>query len=170
MGKRGIHRLLALLLISSAGMLLLLSCNSNVIYSEYKTIPEDKGWAKTEKITLEADIKDIQPAYNVYVNVRNADAYPFRNLFLLLHTTYPDGKQVTDTLECVLANEKGEWLGKGAGDLWDNTIPFKRKTKFPMAGKYVFSFEQAMRAGDNNFIDPLPMILDIGLTIEKAEP
>ncbi len=149
--------------------LALTACNKNTVYSKYESIPVDKGWPKDQKINFEVDIQDTQSPHNVFVNIRNAEGYPFRNLFLFLQTTYPDGKSVTDTLECKLANEKGEWLGNGSGDLWDNNILFKSNTRFPMAGKYVFSFEQAMRSGDNNAVDPLPLILDMGLTIEKAE-
>ncbi len=149
--------------------LFLFSCNSDVVFSEYKSIPEDKGWEKANKIVLEADIQDTENRHDVYINVRNADSYMYRNLFLYLHTKYPDGTMKTDTLECLLADEKGNWLGKGAGDLWDNSILFKKNTKFPQKGKYTFTFEQAMRFGDQPAIDPLPFIMDIGLTIEKSK-
>jgi len=69
----------------------------------------------------------------------------------------------------LLADEKGNWLGSGAGDLWDNSILFKKNTKFPLKGKYTFTFEQAMRYGDQAAIDPLPFILDVGITIEKSK-
>ena len=149
--------------------LFLFSCNSDVVFSEYKSIPEDKGWEKANKIVLEADIQDTENRHDVYINVRNADSYMYRNLFLYLHTKYPDGTLKTDTLECLLADEKGNWLGKGAGDLWDNSILFKKNTKFPQKGKYTFTFEQAMRFGDQPSMDALPFIMDIGLTIEKSK-
>lgn len=146
-----------------------ISCNKNVVFSEYKSIPEDKGWAVNNKIALEAELMDTISKHDVYINIRHADLYPYRNLFLYLHTKYPSGVLKTDTLECLLADEKGNWLGSGAGELWDHSIPFKRNTRFPMSGKYTFTFEQAMRYGDQPAIDPLPFILDIGLTIEKSE-
>ena len=149
--------------------LFLFSCNSDVVFSEYKSIPEDKGWEKANKIVLEADIQDTENRHDVYINVRNADSYMYRNLFLYLHTKYPDGTLKTDTLECLLADEKGNWLGKGAGDLWDNSILFKKNTKFPQKGKYTFTFEQAMRFGDQAAMETLPFIMDIGLTIEKSK-
>jgi gliding motility-associated lipoprotein GldH len=157
------------ILLSSLLLICLTSCNKNTVYSKYESIDPDKGWAAKDSISFEVDITDTESRNNIFVNVRNADAYPYRNLFLFLHTKYPDGNRKTDTLECLLADEKGQWLGKGAGDLWDNTIPFKGNVKFPVAGKYVFTFVQAMRAGDKAVIDPLPLILDIGLTIEKVE-
>ena len=156
-----------ILLVNLLGFILT-SCNNKTVYSKYENIPDDKGWGKDQQIKFEAEIEDTKIPYNVFINVRNADSYPYRNLFLFLETKYPDGNSKIDTLEVLLADEKGHWLGKGAGDLWDNTIPFKRNAKFPVAGKYTFTFMQAMRIGNKNYIDPLPLIMDIGITIDKA--
>ena len=100
---------------------------------------------------------------NFYVNVRNADGFPYRDIFLFIKTTSPDGKIYNDTLDCILADEQGKWLGDGMGDIYDNQIPFKRNAHFPIKGKYVFEIQQGMRT------DNLPLIMDVGIRIEKAE-
>jgi gliding motility-associated lipoprotein GldH len=141
---------------------LLVSCNKNVIFSDYTKLPEE-GWKIDNRLKFEVDIKDNNALHNVFLNVRHADSYPYSNLFVFLTTTYPDGQSTIDTLECILANKKGEWVGDGAGDLWDNKIPLKKNLRFPQTGKYTFSFEQGMRS------NPLPLILDFGMTIEKAQ-
>lgn len=138
------------------------SCNKNVLYSEYTKLPEE-GWKTENKLKFEVDIKDNAPYHNVFLNVRHADSYPYSNLFVFLTTTYPDGKISIDTLECILANKKGEWQGDGAGDIWDNKIPLKQNLVFPQKGKYTFTFEQGMRS------NPLPLIMDFGITIEKVK-
>lgn len=139
-----------------------ISCNKNVVFSEYTKIPEE-GWKVENKLTYTVDIQDNAAYHNVFLTVRHADSYPFSNLFVFLTTTYPDGKTSTDTLECILANKKGEWQGDGAGDLWDNKIPLKQNLMFPKPGKYTFTFEQGMRQ------DPLPLIMDFGMVIEKVK-
>lgn len=141
----------------------LFSCGKGKVFSEYKSIDADKGWKKEDKITFEVNIEDVASFYNAYVNVRHADAYPFRNLYVFLTTEYPDGRMEKDTLECVLADEKNHWKGEGAGDLWDNSILLQSNMRFPAPGKYKFTYEHGMR------IDPVPLILDMGLTIEKAQ-
>jgi gliding motility-associated lipoprotein GldH len=142
--------------------LALISCNKNVIFSEYTKIPEE-GWKIENRLSYTVDIKDNKPYHNVFLTVRHADSYPFSNLFVFLTTTYPDGKTSVDTLECILANKKGEWQGDGAGDLWDNKIPLKQNLMFPQTGKYTFTFEQGMRQ------DVVPLILDFGMVIEKVD-
>jgi gliding motility-associated lipoprotein GldH len=146
----------------------LVSCNKKVVYSTYERIEETRGWPAKKLISFETEMTDTNQLYDVYINVRNAESYPYKNLFLFLHTTYPDQTTSVDTIECILANDQGRWLGKGLGDLYDNTILFKKNARFKHAGKYKFAFEQAMRYGNKNEIDPLFLIMDIGITIEKA--
>lgn len=143
-------------------VLLFSSCDSSRIYEENQSIPES-GWTAENVVKFEVDIKDPATATNFYINVRHADGYPYSNLFLFVKTKFPDGKGATDTLECVLADEKGKWMGNGLGDIYDNQIPFKKNVRFPQAGKYQFEIGQGMR------IDNLPLIMDIGLRIEKSE-
>ncbi|MBN8703322.1 MAG: gliding motility lipoprotein GldH [Bacteroidetes bacterium] len=144
-----------LLLIST-----LSSCDKNRVFEENKQI-SDQLWNIDEKLSFEVNVTDTLSNHNFYINVRNADGYPYNNLFLFITTQFPNGKFAKDTLECILADESGKWLGEGLGDIWDNQIPFKRKVLFPLQGKYIFTLEQGMRA------EELPLILDAGIRIEK---
>lgn len=162
-------RLFGKILFLAAAILGAAACNRNVVYTEYERFDEATGWAKSHQPTFSFDNPDTNQLYDVYINVRNAESYPFRNLFMFLHTTDPKGVKTTDTIECVLADDKGKWLGSGMGDLYDNSIIYKKNTRFRHLGTYKFAYEQAMRYGDKNVIDPLPLIMDVGLTIEKAE-
>lgn len=142
--------------------LFLTSCSNNVVYSKYENF-ENNEWFAKNKVSFDVEMTDINSFHDISVLVRHADAYPYSNLYLFLTTTYPDGKITLDTLECILANPKGEWMGKGAGDIFDITIPLKQSTRFPLPGKYNFKFEQAMRT------DPLPLIMDFGFEIKKSK-
>lgn len=141
--------------------LLFTSCNKNVIYTEYRKFNENEWYAK-EKAVFDVDVKDNTSLNNISLMVRHADAYPYSNILLFLETTYPDGKIEKDTLEVILANGKGEWMGSGAGDIFDFKVPIKKNVKFPLVGKYTFAFQQAMRT------DPLPLVMDFGFEIEKS--
>jgi gliding motility-associated lipoprotein GldH len=143
-------------------ILFLPGCDNKRIFEENTTIP-DNNWSNTNTIKFEVPITDPATAANFYINVRNADGYPYSNLYLFVKTIFPNGKYSTDTLECILADEKGKWLGKGLGDIYDNQIPFKRNVRFPLAGNYVFEIQHGMRS------DHIPLIMDVGLRIEKAE-
>ncbi|MDZ4665149.1 MAG: gliding motility lipoprotein GldH [Bacteroidota bacterium] len=141
--------------------ILFTSCNKNVIYTEYRKFNENE-WCANKKAVFDVEVKDNTSLNNISLMVRHADAYPYSNIFLFLETTYPDGKVEKDTLEVILANSKGEWMGSGAGDIFDFKVPIKKNVKFPLLGKYKFSFQQAMRT------DPLPLVMDFGFEIEKS--
>jgi gliding motility-associated lipoprotein GldH len=138
------------------------ACDNSRIFEENTSIPES-GWDSSNVIKFNVEIKDPSTPANFYINVRNADGYPYSNLFLFVKTRFPNGKQSNDTLECQLADENGKWIGKGVGDIYDNQIPFKRNVRFPLAGTYAFEIQQGMRTRT------IPLIMDVGLRIEKAE-
>jgi gliding motility-associated lipoprotein GldH len=144
------------------GILFLSACDDIRIFEENTTIPES-GWDSANVVAFNVDIKDPSTPANFYINVRHAEGYPYSNLYLFIKTKFPNGKQSNDTLECQLADENGKWMGKGAGDIYDNQIPFKRNVLFPQAGVYSFEIQQGMRT------DKIPLIMDVGLRIEKAE-
>ena len=137
-------------------------CNRNVIYNEYHKF-RDYEWHASEKAVFDVEITDTQSLNNISLMVRHADSYPYSNIFLFVTSRYPDGKVLTDTMEVMLANSKGEWVGSGAGDIFDLKVPVKKNVRFPQAGNYVFEFAQGMR------VDPLPLIMDFGFEIEKVE-
>ena len=140
---------------------LLTSCNKNIIYSKYHEFKENE-WHANDKAIFHVEIIDTMSLNNIFLMVRHADAYPYSNLFLFVSTKYPDGKILIDTMEVILADEKGKWQGSGAGDIFDFKIPIKKNVRFPLKGKYQFAFEQGMR------VDPLPLIMDFGFEIEKS--
>lgn len=142
-------------------LLVLTSCNKNIVYSKYYEFKENE-WHANDKAIFDVEILDTLSLNNISLMVRHADAYPYSNLFLFVSTKYPDGKILIDTMEVILADEKGKWQGSGAGDIFDFKIPIKKNVRFPLKGKYQFTFEQGMR------VDPLPLIMDFGFEIEKS--
>lgn len=137
------------------------ACDQKRIYEENIEI-KDGVWNRNNKVKFSVDINDTVTPHNLYINIRNAGEYPFRNIYLFITTT-SKGIVVKDTFEAILADEKGKWLGSGLGDLWDNQLVYKKNIRFPHSGNYVFEYEQGMRN------ENLPFIIDVGLRIEKTK-
>ena len=156
-----LHRINQLLILIPI-VFFITSCNKDIVFSKYQTF-EKNEWPAKEKAVFDLEITDSQTLNNVFLMIRHKDNYPYNNLFLFVTSTYPDGKVLKDTMEVMLANEKGEWQGSGVGDIFDLKVPIKKNVRFPLLGKYQFSFEQAMR------VDPLPMVMDFGFEIEKSK-
>jgi gliding motility-associated lipoprotein GldH len=140
---------------------ILLGCDARRVFEENKAIP-NQSWSANQPVRLLADITDTVQPHNVFVNVRVTSSYAYSNLYLFLETRYPGGKMSVDTLECLLADEQGSWLGKGSGNVWDNQILLKKNVRFPRKGVYSFLITQGMRK------DPLVDVADVGLRIERV--
>jgi gliding motility-associated lipoprotein GldH len=119
------------------------ACNSKQVYNE-KTSIDNATWSKDSPITFSYTVPDTITQYTLQVTVENTNDYMYSNLFLFSTITFPDSLTIRDTLECMLANYKGEWTGKGWWG-YSNEFNFKHNIRFPKPGTYTFSFEQAMR-------------------------
>lgn len=142
--------------------LLLSSCNHKDNFAFNEQLP-DTGWSRFYKANFYAEVADSALAYDISVSLRNSYEYPFRNIFLFITTTSPSGQSIRDTIEYQLADERGDWYGKGLGDLHNLTLPYRTNVLFPSSGEYKFTIEQGMRK------DNLIGIVDVGLIIKRRE-
>ena len=155
---KGINRYSFVLILTS--FLLLSSCNSNVVFTDSLIMPE-KTWALLNIPAFKIPITDTLNSNNVFFIIRTGSSYPFRNIYLFVTATSPDGKNITDTLQYNLADEKGKWYGKGFGDIHELNLPFKSNVYFPLKGTYQFKIQHGMR------IEDLKGVYDFGMRIEK---
>lgn len=143
-------------------VLFLCGCDGNRVYEEYHEVPNYQ-WNRADTISFDTEIQDTNQAYNLILNIRNGENYPYRNLYLFLTTAYPDGRLSLDTLEFNFYEESGKPLGKCSGDICNNTFLLSENVRFDQAGKYRFGFVHGMRRDDQI----LPYVMDLGLRIEK---
>jgi gliding motility-associated lipoprotein GldH len=139
---------------------LLLCCSPKPFYEKFISLPQT--WNSSNVLQFDVNISDTTTAHHVYISVRNTGKYEYSNLYLFVTAHSPNGNVVRDTVEIVLADERGKWLGKGAASVFTLYYPYKTTISFPMPGIYTFDIEQAM------WIKDLGNITDIGLRIEKA--
>ncbi len=143
--------------------LLLVSCSSDTLFEENKHINE--SWDKNDTLCFEVEISNISIPYNFYINIRNSIDYKYSNFYFFMNSIFPDGSLRRDTIECILANLEGKWLGKGFGGIKENNLLLRKGIKFPQKGIYEFRIEHAMRVNDNK---GLHGIEDIGIRIENC--
>jgi len=141
----------------------LVSCDTNKVFEEYAEV-ENANWQKENIASFEFTAKDTVTAHNLYINVRNTGTYAYSNIYLFITMQGPNGGILKDTVNCILADNRGRWLGNGIGDLWDLRIPYVGGFKFAQAGNYTVTLEQAMRVEDG-----LEGVTDIGLRVEKVK-
>lgn len=142
--------------------IVLYACHMNSIYDERISI-ENNSWFKDDLARFEVAIDDTMQAYDFYVNIRNTTDYRYSNLYIFLNTRFPNNNMSRDTIEFVLADIEGRWLGKGWGAVKESSILLSRNMRFPLKGNYEFKIQQAMR------VDTLNGISNVGIRVTPAE-
>ncbi len=146
-----------------------ISCNENIYYTQYSQL-NNGIWKETD--TLEFSIKDLDtlPNYDLFFNVRNDQSYAYSNLFVITEFQHPKGKIEIDTLEYLMAEPNGKWLGKGMGSIKESKLWYKENIKLQDSGVYRIRITQAMRKnGEVDGLSALEGITDFGVEIRLAQ-
>jgi len=147
---------------------LLFSCDEKRVFDEYKSV--GKEWNKDSIVTFELPQLDAQKTYNMYVNVRDNDDYPFNNLFLIVSLEQPNRQVKVDTLEYQMTNPDGTLLGDGFTDIKENKLFYKDNEHFTQKGIYKIHIKHAVRqTGKIEGVPSLPGISDVGFRIESTD-
>ena len=146
--------------------LLFFSCDEKRVFDEYKSV--GSSWHKDSIVSFDLPQLDSTKRYNLFLNLRNNNNYPFNNLFLIVSLELPNGFTKVDTLEYQMANPDGTLLGDGFTDLKESKLFYKEKVKF--RGKYKVHIKQAVREnGKIQGLKELEGITEVGFRIEKIE-
>ena len=152
-------------------MLSFVSCDSNRVFDEYKSVSGE--WDKDNTVAFKVTPPDSTKAYNLYVNLRHTEDYKFSNLLLIVELNYPNGKTQRDTLEYIMANKDGTFLGAGFTDIKESKLWYKGHKEpfvFDETGEYTINIQHAMREnGSIKGIDKLEGITDVGFRIEHSQ-
>jgi gliding motility-associated lipoprotein GldH len=142
-------------------LFLLPSCDSKVVYTESRPIPE-QTWKLADIPLFKIPVNDTINSNNIFFIIRTGLSYPFRNIYLFVTAMSPGGKTITDTLQYQLTDEKGNWSGKGFGGIHELKLLYRSNVYFPVKGIYQFKIQHGMRVED------LKGVYDFGLRIEKV--
>lgn len=150
-------------------ILFFVSCDTKAIFDSYESLPNQ--WNKNKKVTFKFQAPDTINNYNLFINLRNNNAYNFSNLYVITGLEYPNGKTIIDTLEYKMATPDGKLLGEGFSDVKENKLWYKGHKQsfvFSEIGEYTFKIEQAMRKYDEvKGVDDLKGITEVGFRVEK---
>lgn len=139
---------------------ILAACDSKTVYDRNISMQDDV-WKSDKIIRFDVELEDTVNIHKFYLNLRHSTSYRYANIFLFINTTFPDGVEARDTVECILADPSGKWTGKGISNIRDNQVLLRRGLRFPQKGTYIFELEQAMREPE------LTGFMDIGLRIVR---
>ena len=146
---------------------LLFSCDKKRVFDEYKSV--GKAWDKDSIVSFDLPKVDTTQYYNLFLNIRDNDNYPFNNLFVIVSLEQPSGITKVDTLEYQMANADGTLLGDGFTDVKESKLVYKKNMPFK-SGVYKVHIRQANRqTGKVTGVPLLDGITEVGFRLEKIE-
>lgn len=141
--------------------ILTIGCDQNRVFDSYYK-PGREGWPVDSLVTFSFGVENTTRNHDLYLNIRNDKDYEFSNLWLFIKIIPPRGEVMTDTLQMVLADPSGRWLGKGFTGIYHSSIPYRTNVFFPVPGKYIVEIRHGMRP------QVLRGLTHVGLRIEKT--
>jgi gliding motility-associated lipoprotein GldH len=153
---KGINRYVSI----AVFLIILASCGKNVVFTDVATM-KGNTWKLEDIPVFNIPVEDTVNSNNIFFIIRTGSSYPYRNIYLFVTTTAPGNSNITDTLQYDLADEKGNWYGKGVGDIHELKLPYKTNVFFPVSGEYQIKIQHGMR------IEDLKGVYDFGLRVEK---
>src|SRR5690554_5644820 len=106
------------------------SCDSTRVFDSYRKVPES-AWHKDSLFVFSVPVTDTIQNHNLFIQIRNETSYKYSNLWLFIEIIQPGGEVMRDTIEIVLADPSGRWLGKGIGGMKTLQSVYRRNIYFP---------------------------------------
>lgn len=138
------------------------ACDDDYLFKEKKEIQGGR-WSYADSLSYTISVADTAALYNLYIEFEHADTFPTQNLYLKLHTRFPDGKTVHKQRSFEFFDFEGNPIGKCSGGRCTVKALLQNNLYFNQIGDYVIGLEQFTR------INPLPGIAGISLLLEKTE-
>ncbi len=138
--------------------LLLLGCQQGVVFTEFKSLPS-KGWQADSVVVFSPSMTDSVAEYSLYIALRHTDRYAYQNLWMFVDIRQDSVLLRRDTIEAILANERGGWIGNGISK-YTMSLPYLEHVQVH-EGAYEVVVQQGMRE------EALRGLTDIGLEIIK---
>ncbi len=148
--------------------LMVIACDHSTVFSEYNATTNGY-WSKDQSFKFTFSHSDTISGQHMFINIRNDDTFPYRNLFIIAELNFPNGETIKDTLEYEMALPDGQWLGKGYGNIKENKLWYRENIVLGTVGVYTVELSHAMRKnGEINGIENLIGITDVGFQIETS--
>ncbi len=147
---------------------LIISCDKQSIFDEYKSV--GNSWNKDSIVNFKLPKLNSKKQYNLFVNIRDNNDFPYNNLFLIVSLEQPNKQVKIDTLEYAMTNPDGSLLGEGFSDIKENKLFYKENEAFNQNGDYKIHIQQAVRkTGKIEGDKQLKGITEVGFRIEPKE-
>lgn len=141
---------------------IMFSCSDEALMDQRENF-DNNSWGYQQKVSFDYEAKDSTDLVDILILFRTTIDYAYSNMFVIMETSMPNETTDTDTLQFILAEPSGKWIGNRVGNIVEFEIKVSKSVKFPEKGVYYFSFQHGMQD------EVLNEVLDFGMRIIPSE-
>ena len=132
------------------------------LYFQYEKV-EKGDWYRDSVLNFSIDtLKSNQIGeYNISIELITSMLYPYSDIHLKIDHNLNDSISSSDTMRYKVADEHGEWLGRGVGSLRQLSIPYKKAIWLDSTRGYELRILQLIN------IDPLKGVERVGVRVYR---
>ncbi len=123
---------------------LISACGPDYVYDKTYEM-EQQSWSYADTLEFSFEVADTNTIYNLWLELGHSTSYKNQNLYTQIHTVFPSGQRITETLSLEMANKAGQWLGDCSGDICELRIPIQSGAYFDQSGTHRIIIAQHMR-------------------------
>lgn len=138
------------------------ACGPNFVYEVEEELPA-AGWTYQDSLQATFTITDTNQIYNLHLQLNHSPDFAFQNVYVKMHTLFPNGQRLEEQVSLELAHRVGRWHGDCSSESCLLSIPIQEGAYFNQVGDYAIVVEQFSR---NN---PLEGINSIGFALEETD-
>jgi len=138
------------------------SCDPPAFFKQTYPIPQ-QTWNADSILNFSFVVEDTLSTYSMYMDIVHHNDYPFQNLYVKLHSYFPDGLVVSEQHSLELQEKNGVWMGDCGKDFCELRFILREQMIFNQLGEHRLSVEQYTRRSD------LQGLKSIGLWIDKKK-
>lgn len=147
-----------LITLSVLGMMILLSCQESLFYSEYKTVPRAQ-WDSRDTLSFQLPVTERTFDATLTVSVRRRQDYDYKTIALSIEHLLNGMLVSTDTLHITLYDEDGQSLG--------HAFPISDNYSHPLPLHLGKGESHTLRITHIMRLNPLDGIPDVGIFVER---
>ncbi len=142
------------------GLLVLTSCDKNVVYKKYRKDFTEYRWKKAKVVEFSPNIEDTGLYYEIYFLFRHVYGFRHPDLDIDVEVTTPSGKVTKSHYTINVIGDGNKYISDCAGDYCDLEAILEDDFKFNETGVYNLKITQ-------NTANTLNYVMEVGLMIKK---
>lgn len=120
------------------------SCGEEVKFCN-KLAFEEAQWSYENPFINQFEVRDTSRRYHLILDIEHDREYAFQNIYMKIHTRFPNDTLVTDMLSVDMADRAGQWHGNCRGDICYLRVFLQQNISFRDLGEHQIKFEQFTR-------------------------